>query len=147
MIRFARAVLQALRLTLRGESLTPARYRPLEAWIKTGMTLLDKAEQAAADDGIDLAALRLKLDGRPTSLESALAMVGHNLLEAYPRLIRLDDPHSMTVVQSSNFNDQYRVGQFAAADMIASAALRRALGDLNSHLARMPAIEPKQTDA
>lgn len=147
MIRFARAFLQALRLTLRGESLSPVRFRPLEAWIGDGLTLLDQAERAAAAEGIDLAALELKLDGRPTSLDTALLMLRHNLIEEYPRLIRLDDPHSMTVVQSSNMNDQYRVGQFAESDAISSAALRRALQDLNAHLLKLPAIESVESDA
>ncbi len=142
MMRFTRAFLQALRLTLRGESPIPARFWPLEAWIGDGLTLLDRAERAAASDSVALAALELKLDGRMTSLESALAMARHNLTEVYPRLIRLDDPHSMTVVQSSNLNDQYRLSQFAESDLIASAALRRALEDLNAHLLNLPAMSP-----
>lgn len=137
MIRFARAFVQALHLTLRGRSLTPPRYRPLEAWIAAGLPALARAEGAAA---AELTTLELKLDGRVTSLHSALAMTRHNLTEVYPRLIRLDDPHSMTVIQSSNLNDQYRIGQFAASEMIASAELRGALEELNAHLLNLPAI-------
>jgi len=144
-IRFARAFLQALRLTLRGESLTPAHYRPLETWIANGLTLLDAAESAAAPDRIDLAALKLKLDGRPTSLDTTLKMLRHNLTEEYPRLIRLNDPHSMTVVQSSNLNDQYRVAQFAQSDVISSEPLRRALEGLGTHLQNLPELELPQS--
>ena len=140
MIRFARAVFQALRMTLRGETLTPAHYRPLEAWIAAGLTKLERAEKVAAAELVDLSVLWLKLDGRPTSLETTLKMLRHNLTEEYPRLIRLDDPHSMTVVQSSNLNDQYRIAQFAAADAVSSPALRRALTDLDAHLQDLPAI-------
>lgn len=147
MIRFARAFIQALRLTLRGESLTPPHYRALEDWIATSMTLLADAERAVAAAKVDAATLRLKLDGRQTSLETSLAMLRHNLLEEYPRLIRLDDPHSMTVVQSSNLNDQYRIAQFAAADAISSPALRRALDALNEHLQNLPAVERPQSDS
>ncbi len=146
MIRFARAFIQALRLTLRGESLTPTRYRPLEAWIEAGLGLLAGAEQAAALERVDLAALQLKLDGRPTSLETTLKMLRHNLVEEYPRLIRLDDPHSMTVLRSSNLNDQYRVSQFAEIDAISAPPLRQALKDLNAHLLNLPAIEEPQSD-
>ena len=141
MMRFARAFLQALRLTLRGESLTPAHYRPLEAWIADGMSLLQEVNNEVDAGRIESASLRLKLDGRMTSLESTLGMVRHNLVNEYPRLIRLDDPYSLTVVQSSNMNDQYRVGQFAAADAISSADARRALDDLHQHLLNLPAIE------
>lgn len=147
MIRFALAFIQALRLTLRGESLTPSHFRALEDWIATSMTLLADAERAAAAAKVDPAALRLKLDGRQTSLETSLAMLRHNLLEEYPRLIRLDDPHSMTVVQSSNLNDQYRIAQFAAAAAISSPALRRALDELSEHLLNLPQIEMPQSDS
>ena len=140
MIRFARAFIQALSLTLRGRSPTSPRYRPLQAWIAAGLALQTRAERVAAAESLDLTALELKLDGRMTSLASALAMTRHNLAEEYPRLIRLDDPHSMTVVQASNLNDQYRIGQFAESDLIASAALRRALNELNAHLQNLPTI-------
>ena len=141
MMRFARAFLQALRLTLRGESLTPAHFRPLEAWIDEGMSLLQQVNNAVDAERIECASLQLKLDGRMTSLESTLGMVRHNLVNEYPRLIRLDDPYSLTVIQSSNMNDQYRVGQFAAAEAISSAGLRRALDDLHEHLLNLPTIE------
>ena len=147
MMRFARAFIQALRLTICGESLTPPHFRALEGWIATSTTLLDDVERAAVAANVDNAALRLKLDGRQTSLETSLAMLRHNLVEEYPRLIRLDDPHSMTVVQSSNLNDQYRIGQFAAADAISSPALRRALAELNEHLQNLPAVERPLSDS
>lgn len=144
MIRFARAFMGALLLTLRGQSPSPPHYRPLESWIAAGLTLLAAAERAASQ-GADPAALRLKLDGRQTSLESTLQMLRYNLVEVYPRLIRLDDPHSMTVVGSSNLNDQYRVAQFAAADAISSPTLKRALDDLNAHLLNLPVIEKPES--
>jgi len=147
MLRYLRAFIQALRLTLRGQSLTPAHYQPLEAWIGTGLTKLKRAEQVAAAERVDMSALRLKLDGRPTSLEISLKMLRHNLTEEYPRLIRLDDPHSMTVVQSSNLNDQYRISQFAESDVISSTALRRVLAELNDHLLNLPRIETPESDA
>ncbi len=141
MIRFLRALVQALRLTLRGQSLTPAHFLPLEAWIAQGLGLLNAVYDRAAAEPVDLDALQLKLDGRPTSLEQSLQMVRHNLINEYPRLIRLDDPFSMTVVQSSNFNDQYRVSQFLAADILFSAELQAALADLNTHLLNLPQID------
>lgn len=140
MIRFARAFAQALRLTLLRQTPAPAHYRPLQAWMRQSLALLDQAERLATTESLDASALRLKLDGRMTSLSTALKMLRHNLTEAYPRLIRLDDPHSMTVLQSSNMNDQYRIARFAASDQIASAALRQALNALDAHLHNLPAI-------
>lgn len=143
MMRFLRALPQALRLTLKGESLTPRHFRPLEAWIARGLDLLQQAEHAASAERLDLAALQLKLDGRPTSLERALQMVRHNLVNEYPRLIRLDDAWSMMVVSASNLNDQYRVAQFLALDEI-PAQTRAALAALDAHLGDLPQppVEP-----
>jgi len=147
MLRYLRAFIQALRLTLRGQSLTPAHYRPLAAWIEAGLTKLERAEQVAAAERVELSALRLKLDGRPTSLDISLKMLRHNLMEEYPRLIRLDDPHSMTVVQSSNLNDQYRISQFAESAVISSTALRRVLAELNDHLLELPPVNRSDSNS
>ena len=137
MMRFLRALTQALRLTLTGESLTPARYRPLEAWIARGLKLLEQVESAATAQHLDLAVLQLKLDGRPTSLERTLQMAQHNLVNEYPRLIRLDDAYSMMVIGASNMNDQYRVAQFLEVEEI-PAETRAALAALDAHLQALP---------
>ncbi len=146
MMRFLRALPQALRLTLKGESLTPRHYRPLEIWIARGLELLQRAERSAATEGLDLAALQLKLDGRPTSLERALQMVRYNLVDEYPRLIRLDDAYSMMIVNASNLNDQYRVAQFLALDAIPAEA-RSALAALEAHLRALPQPPPDETES
>lgn len=144
MMRFLRALIQALRLTLKGETLTPARYRPLESWIARGLGLVGQVEGAAVDQGLDLAVLQLKLDGRPISLERTLQMVRHNLVNEYPRLMRLDDVYSMMVVSASNMNDQYRVAQFLALDEL-PAATRAALSALDAHLQALPQPPPDET--
>lgn len=141
MMRFMRAFGEALRLTLRGETPAPAHFQPLAQWSAAGLRKLDAARAAAEADGLDLTQIALKLDGRPTSLERTLQMLRHNLTNEYPRLMRLDDPFSMLVVQSSNMNDQYRLSQFLAQDAVQSKALRRALQELEAHLRELPAIE------
>lgn len=146
MTRFFRALIQALRLTLRGESLAPPHYRPLETWIADGLILLDQARELAVAESMDLANLQLRLDGRPTSLARSLDMVRHNLVDEYPRLIRLDDPYSVMVIQSSNFNDQYRISQFLAGDRRFPAQFTDALAALNSHLLNLPQIDRPETE-
>ena len=148
MMRFLRAFLGALRLTLRGQSATPAHYRPLEAWMAQALDLLARAQDLAGQGSQDLDSLSLKLDGRPVTLLRSLEMLRHNLVNEYPRLIRLDDPYSMMVVQSSNLNDQYRLSQFLAADMLESPEVQRALAQLNEHLLALPQVErPQAKDA
>ena len=137
MMRFLRALAQALRLTFKGETPTPPHYRPLQTWIARGLALVGQAEKAAAAQRLDTAGLQLKLDGRPISLERTLQMVRHNLVNEYPRLISLDDAFSMTVVNASNMNDQYRVSQFLARSEL-SAEVRAALATLDAHLQTLP---------
>lgn len=147
MIRFLRACLQALRMTLRGEAFTPAHYQPLQTWIATGLEMLATVQQLAHESALDLDRLTLKLDGRPTSLARSLEMVRHNFVNEYPRLMRLDDPYSMMVVQSSNLNDQYRLSQFLASESLADAEIRAALNSLNDHLLKLPQVEGPQEQA
>ncbi len=142
MRRFFGAFWRALLLTLRGQSLMPARYRPLERWIADGLKLVKRIDAAARREGVDLAALQLKLDGRPTSLARSLEMARHNLVSEYPRLMRLDDPYTMLVAQASNLNDQYRLGSFLASELVAEGTLREALAALNQHLLQLPQIDP-----
>ena len=141
MMRFLRALIQALRMTLRGESIAPAHYRPLEGWINEALRLLARVNGIAREGSQDLDEVVLKLDGRPTSLDRSLRMLRHNLVNEYPRLMRLDDPYSMMVVQSSNLNDQYRLSQFVASDMVASPELQAALAALVAHSERLPQVE------
>ena len=150
MMRVVRAFFGALALTLRGQSPTPSHYAPLENWIDGASRRL--AEVIARSDalGIDAggrAAIALKLDGRETSLDQTLRMLRHSLVNEYPRLMRLDDAFSMMVVQSINMNDQYRVSQFAASELIQAPELRRSLAALDAHLQRLPTIEPPSPDS
>ena len=143
-MRMIRAFFRAMALTLCGESLTPSHYRPLEAWIDVSLRKLDELINEADKQGIDLAqrhSMQLKLDGRMTSLELSLQMLRHNLVNEYPRLIRQDDPFSMTVVLSINMNDQYRVGQFAASEAMATLQCKPLIVALYAHLQNLPEIQ------
>ncbi len=144
MKRALRAFFRALQMTLRGESLAPAHYRPLTAWMdgvgsQLSLVLETADEQGFAQD--QRQNLRLKLDGRLTSFEQSLQMLRHNLKNEYPRLIRLNDPYSMMVVQSINMNDQYRLSRFLEDGLIESLPLRQALEDLNERLLNLPQIK------
>ncbi|MCY4021702.1 MAG: hypothetical protein OXG39_20045 [Chloroflexi bacterium] len=135
---------RALQIALRGESLVPAPYRPLAAWmdaVESHLSLVLDTAEAHGFDHCQRQDLQLKLDGRLTSLEQSLQMLRHNLKNEYPRLMRLNDPYSMMVVQSINMNDQYRVSRFLEDGMIESNALRHALEDLNQRLLNLPQIE------
>ena len=144
MMRMIRAFIKALQMTIRGETIAPSHYLPLEAWIDAGLQMLAHIFITADTHGLPLEKreqLKLKLDGHMTSLEHSLQMVRHNWINEYPKLIQLDDPYTMMVIQSSNMNDQYRVSQFAIADELASDEVKQALERLNQHLMNLPTIE------
>jgi len=110
-------------MTINGETITPSYYQPLEEWIDSGLQQVAVIITTADASGLSLErrqSIKLKLDGHMTSLEQTLQMVRHNLSMEYPKLIALDDPYTMMVIQSSNMNDQYRVSQFAFAEEITS---------------------------
>jgi len=144
MMRMIRAFIKALQMTIRGETITPSHYQPLEMWIDAGLQTLATIFITADAQGLPLEKrqqLKLKIDGHMTSLEQSLQMVRHNWLNEYPKLIQLDDPYTMMVIQSSNMNDQYRVSRFAIADEVASDEVKQALETLNQHLMNLPTIE------
>lgn len=144
MLRLIRNFFKAIRMTLQGESLTPSHYVPLENWIDEGLDKLDHVIAVADTSGLrsfQREEIELKLDGRMTSMERILQMVRHNLKNEYPRLMRYDDNYSMMVVQSSNFNDQYRVSQLAQCDDIQSGEVKQALQILTDHLLNLPQVE------
>lgn len=150
MMRLLRAIITALKMTVRGESLTPAHLRPLEDWIDEALRRLDETICAADARGIKASsrrAIALEIDGRPTDLELVLQMLRHNLVNEYPRLLRLDEPQAILVIQASNMNDEYRIGRFLTDDVIESADLKRALEALNAHLLTLPALESPDSDA
>ena len=147
MMRVLRAFFKALQLTLRDESLTPPKFRPLEIWIATGRSLLSlviEAADASGDGQQQRQALQLKLDGRMTSLQQTLDMLHHNFVNEYPRLIRLNDNYSMLVAQSINMNDQYRLSRFLSEDVIESQDLRRAMEGLHDHLLNLPTVDKSE---
>ena len=149
MRRYLHAFLRALWMTLRGQKHSAARFQPLEIWMEAGLHKVEQVIRAADEAQIPPAArtqIQLKLDGRPTSLEQTLQMVQHNLRREYPRLLRVDDPLAMAVVQSSNLNDHYRVSQFVQRAEIASPALKQALAALEAHLSRLPQIQEAEAD-
>lgn len=155
MKRYIRAFIKAMQMTARGESInptpqTPSHYQSLEAWINNGLQILAHVITSADKDGLTLEQrenLKLRLDGRMTSLEQSLQMVRHNWVNEYPKLIQMDDTYTMTVVQSSNMNDQYRISQFAMSDEITSDIIKQTLNTLNEHLMNLPTIERPTEDA
>ncbi len=141
-IRVVRAFYKALILTIQGKQIeTPtARYPHLTRWIESGLQLVDAAFAAANRAGIDRAqreTLRLKIDRRDTSVELILATVRYHLATEYPSLLRAQIEHNLTTLYALNIDDQYRVDQLAASDLL-PVTVQQSVAALRDHLANIP---------
>ena len=147
-MRYIRAFIRTLQITATGESLIPARFRPLDEWITAGLQKLDHFEQVADENGLTVdqrEAIQLKIDGRNITMQRVLLMLRHNFQTEYPKLMKFNDEYSPMVVQTSNFNDQYRVQRLLDSDEIKNPGIYTALGNLSEHLYAMPEIK-NETD-
>lgn len=147
---YGRALIGALRLTLQGQTLTarPGVYPPLAAWAAAGVQLVDAVFMAADAAGLDTAVrqqIRLRLDGRPISMQVILAAVRHNLAQEYPLLLREKLEHQLTAIYAFNLNDQYRVG--ALIELLNTyPAVVTALNALHNHLNTIPTKAQLEAD-
>ncbi len=144
--RYLRALVVAARMTLRGER-PPARpHADLLDWTQQAGQLVD-AVYAAADAGqwgrARRQELKLRLDGRRLSLETALATIRHHVRSEYPALLRAPTPYSRAGVHAANLNHRYWLRQFQALpELQAAPALQTALDRLAAHLDAIPPLNP-----
>jgi hypothetical protein len=145
MMRYFRAFVVALRMTLRGEQPPPPKHGALRQWMKEAVRLTDAVISLADANGMPLTAreeLRLIIDRRPISMETILKAVRYHLIEEYPHVLKHDEAHGLTAVYSSNLNDQFRVARLA--EVLEKPAVKRAAQALAAHLAAIPSTTDKQ---
>lgn len=143
-MRYVSAFFRAVQMTAKGESLTPPHFRPLEEWIALGLQKLNLLEQLADANGLSSEQreeIELKIDGRQMTMGRILLMLRHNFQTEYPRLIKFNDDFSPIVIQSSNFNDQYRIQRLLDAHIVTEPNIYTALQDLSEHLYQLPEVK------
>jgi hypothetical protein len=143
MIRYVRAFMTALRMTMRGETFKP-RYPTLTNWTTRTVVLVDAALSASNANGLDLAArkaLMLHIDRRDVSMESILGTVRHHAAAEYPYLLRRDPGHALLAIRASNLNDSYRIERLCEQT---SGPVRTALEVLGQHLNAIPDEKPQE---
>lgn len=129
-------------MTLRGEK-PPAKTRPpLAVWTEQYAVLADALITAADQNGLDQARrkqMKLRLDGRQMSLETAITTLRFHARQEYPSLLRSGvNPHVLNTFQATNMNDRYWLGRMQALPEMQAAALQAAIISLDSHLAALP---------
>ena len=140
--RYAQAFIKAIRMTLAGQTIQPARtrYPNLTRWVHEGLQLAENTLQTADKYGMDAAARKqviLKIDRRNMSMDVILRAVRHNLSLEYPMLLDATVDHNLTTLYALNMNDQYRVSRLAERDDL-SPEVQAAIAHLSNHLQNIP---------
>ncbi|NWG18333.1 MAG: hypothetical protein HXY41_17045 [Chloroflexi bacterium] len=139
--RYWRAFRLAFEMTRRRQKPPALAHPELLAWIRQMDTLIEAARASGDRGGFDRArreALRVRLDGRDTSVEAALAVLHYHARQEYPSLLRSGAQHNLLAIQSSNFNDRYRLSRLLELPELADSPFKTALAGLLAHLERIP---------
>ena len=144
--RYFSAFWHALRMTLRGEVYRPpVEQLPLTAWINQYAMLVDSVLRAANQSGVDQATrqqVKLRLDGRPMSLETALMTLKFHATQEYPSLVRAGSGRGVqNTLYATNMNDRYWITSIAEAPELQKPDVQKALADLNAHLDAIPKLD------
>lgn len=141
MLRYIRAFVIALKMTLTGEKTPPVPYPNLQSWMREGQAKVGAVYQAAKQAGLDhtrLDGITLAIDKRPISLETVVGAVRFHLQDEYPALIRMNDEHTLTTIYALNLDDQHRMQQVIDHDMLPASPLLASLKALHEHLNNIP---------
>lgn len=146
--RYLRAFWGALRLTLRGETYKPAvPQSPIAGWVAAYAERIKAVLQAADQNGLDSAArkeIKLRLDGRQMSLETALLTLQFHANEEYASLLRQGiSQRVLNTLYATNMNDHYWVITITALPEMQKPGLQIALQTLEAHLGAVPKTEPQ----
>lgn len=137
--RLARALVGALRMTLRGEvapaphsiDALAAKMPQTAAWLRETAALLDGLDETAAK------AITVRVEKREMTAATILGAVRYHAAEEYPHLLLSGGQYARMAVQASNLNDQFLVAQLAAAPHLPDA-LRQTADKLAAHLGTFP---------
>ncbi|MBL8147059.1 MAG: hypothetical protein JNL34_11800 [Anaerolineae bacterium] len=140
-LRVARALIEATRLTLRGEK-HPAqarleRYPQTRAWIQETGTMLAAVEAAVREAGFDPAGLTLHIEGRDVKMSTILNGIRFHLSEEYPSLLASPSHYALLAIKATNLNDRYQVLRLEQAEPVPEL-VRASLHALADVLSRQP---------
>ncbi len=134
-------------MTLRGEKIatTPVPASPLTIWIKQYLSLVDSVARTANQNGIDQATrkqIKLRLDGRQMSFETALLTLKFHASEEYPSLLRqgIEGRGVQNTLYATNMNDRYWISRMAENPELQKPDVQAALSNLDKHLDSIPRL-------
>lgn len=145
--RYVKAFWGALRMTIRGEKITPTPVpsSPLTTWINQYLSLVDSVVRTTDQNGIDQATrkqIKLRLDGRQMSLETALLTLKFHATEEYPSLVRqgTEGRGVQNTLYATNMNDRYWISRMAENPELQKTDVQAALSALDKHLENIPRL-------
>jgi hypothetical protein len=139
LLRYWRAFLTTLRMTMRGETPQPSPQAALQAWMQRAAQLADAALAAAEAEGLDQDARRertLTAEGRRVSMETILASIRFHAAEEYPHLMRAPAHTAIAAIYATNLNDRFLAAKLFTT--LETGVLREAVGRIVSHLDAIP---------
>ena len=142
LVRYLRALVSAIKLTLRGEQLVPSHQSLLSQWMKRSAELVAAALEVAEAEGLDQAARRKRTftaEGRRTNMDTILTSVRFHALEEFPHLLSNFSQTSLTAIYATNVNDRFLISKLF--DTLEAGVLREAVGKIASHLESIPPIQ------
>jgi hypothetical protein len=141
----ARALIEAARLTLRGEqhpAVTSLQRHPLTlAWIQEAGTALDVVERVARTEGLDPAAVSLHIEGRDVTMKLMVDGIRFHLADEYPSLLANPNRYALLAIKATNLNDRYQIMRLEQSDSIPDP-VRASLHSLAEVLSRQPTENP-----
>ena len=146
LMRLWRAFWQALRLTLRGQTISapPSPHPALSAWAAEGKRLVEACQRLASAQGLPpekRQTLTVQIDKRATSFEVILSALHYHFASEYPSLILSGNEFSVLTISALNLDDIHRLKTLLQADFLQNSALLPFLQRILAHCEAFPQAE------
>ncbi|MCU0463813.1 MAG: hypothetical protein MUF38_04515 [Anaerolineae bacterium] len=142
MMRYLRAFVGALKMTLRGEAPPPAPTSPLREWMGETLRRTDALLKACEASGMDEAARKAVVqvvEGRRVNLNTVLLTIRFHAAQEYPTLLSSVNNQALGALYGSNTNDHFLLMRFLSRldkpEIVAAAQA------LIEHLASVPSVD------
>jgi hypothetical protein len=140
-LRYIRAFIRALLLTLRGQkppSLeAEAQHADLLAWCRETIERVDTVSAAIASDGTNPQSVTMHIEGRDVTLKHTLDVLRYHAAREYPHLIRSQERHAILAIQALNLNDRFLVMRLCEYEGL-PGSIKTAMDALIQHLTQIP---------
>lgn len=141
LLRYFRALLKTFYVLLRGGKLPEEAHMAYRRWAERTVALIATVLNTATQYGLiqsQREALKVKVDGRETSLETILQAIRYHAQEEYLYLLQHITDKSLTTIHATNLNDTYAIDKFLTTELITDPTIRGTLVTLHAHLQQIP---------